>query len=231
MQQGAPEESPVDEIPYIPPPTLRKKIKVEKGEGLWLMSFSDMSLILMSFFILQLAFSTPDKRKYENVAEAMDASKAKHNLKSIEQELKAAIKEQKLDHAVDIQRTMDGLAIELKDKILFDSGVATLSPKHLKSADRVLRVIAKTQGSYKVIIEGHTDDVPIKKGPYGSNWELSAARGIALLQSFRERGLSEEQIAVVARAQTQPKVAIQGLKGEALRQARSANRRVVIRIE
>lgn len=229
--QADTEESALDASPYVPPPTLRKKIKVEKGEGLWLMSFSDMSLILMSFFILQLSFSTPDKRKYENVAEAMGTPKTSQNLKAIENELKAAINEQKLSHAVQVQSTVDGLVIELKDQILFESGVATISPKQLPTVDRVLGIIAKTQGRYKVIVEGHTDDVPIKKGNFSSNWELSAARGISLLHSFRERGLAEEQIAIVARAQTQPKVAVTGLKGEALRKARAANRRVVIRIE
>lgn len=219
------------DISYVSPPILRKKMKAEKGEGLWLMSFSDMSLILMSFFILQLAFSTPDKRKYENVAEAMSEDKGKQNLKSIEKNLKAVIKQKQLDKVAEVKSDIHGLAIELKDQILFPSGSATLSEQNAKIVDRVMEIIAKTPGNYKIVIEGHTDDVPVKKGAFASNWDLSAARGISLLESFKARGVQEGRISVLALAQTRPKVDPSGRQGTELKQARAANRRVVIRIE
>lgn len=230
-------EEKEEEVPFAPPP-LRKKMKAEKGEGLWLMSFSDMSLILMSFFVLQLSYSTPDKRKYENVAESIAESSAepksnkpKQNLKSIEKSLSAVIKDKKLDKVAEVKSNVNGLAIELKDQILFDSGAAAVNGKNAKTLESVMQIIAKTPGTYKIVIEGHTDDVPVKKGPFGSNWDLSAARGISLLESFKARGVSEDRISVVALAQTRPKVDITGRKGEELKKARAANRRVVIRIE
>jgi chemotaxis protein MotB len=233
MAAAAEEQEREDEVPFSPPP-LRKKMKAEKGEGLWLMSFSDMSLILMSFFVLQLSYSTPDKRKYENVAESIAESKSdkpKQNLKSIEKSLSAVIKDKKLDKVAEVKSNVNGLAIELKDQILFDSGAATVSDRNAKTLESVMQIIAKTPGTYKIVIEGHTDDVPVKKGPYASNWGLSAARGISLLESFKARGVPEERISVVALAQTRPKVDIAGRKGEELKKARAANRRVVIRIE
>lgn len=226
-------EEKEEELSSLPPP-LRKKMKAEMGEGLWLMSFSDMSLILMSFFVLQLSYSTPDKRKYENVAESIAESKSnkpKQNLKSIEKSLSAVIKDKKLDKVAEVKSNVNGLAIELKDQILFDSGAAAVNGKNARTLDSVMQIIAKTPGTYKIVIEGHTDDVPVKKGPYGSNWGLSAARGIALLESFKARGVPEERISVVALAQTRPKVDTTGRKGEELKKARAANRRVVIRIE
>lgn len=229
---AATEDTPgEDEHSYIARPPLRKKMKSEKAEGLWLMSFSDMSLILMSFFILQLAFSTPDKRKYENVAEAMSEYKSQQNLKSIEKNLAAVIKDKKLDKVAEVKSDINGLSIELKDKILFASGSATFGDQNAKMVDKVMDVIAKTPGNYRIVIEGHTDDVPVKKGAFASNWALSAARGISLLESFKARGVPEQRISVVALAQTRPKVDPLGRKGDDLKRARAANRRVVIRIE
>jgi chemotaxis protein MotB len=91
--------------------------------------------------------------------------------------------------------------------------------------------IARAPGKYRLVFEGHTDDVPVRGGPFQSNWDLSAARGISLLESFKKRGIEEDRMSVLAFAHTRPKVPFEGLKGKALQKARAANRRVVIRIE
>lgn len=216
---------------------VRRRSKVKKSEALWLMSFSDMSLILMSFFILQLSYSNPDKRKYDNLSSAITESQTKkpvENLATIEKKLAQVVKEQKLDKAVQVTSSVDGLAIEFKDAILFEAGAATASASNAQVVDQVMAVIAKTPGDYKLIIEGHTDETPVGKGKsarFQSNWDLSAARGIALLDAFKARGVTEQRMAIAAYAHTRPKVATTGLKGEALKKARGANRRVVIRIE
>ena len=42
-----------------------KPKKVQKGEALWLMSFSDMSLVLLTFFVLLISMMSPNKNKFE----------------------------------------------------------------------------------------------------------------------------------------------------------------------
>lgn len=216
---------------------IRPKSKVKKSETLWLMSFSDMSLILMSFFILQLSYSQPDRRKYDNLNSAIQQqqkAKAVDNLSSIGKKLEKVVKDQKLDKAVQVTSTVNGLVIEFKDAILFDAGAASSSKANAKVVDQVMQVIAKTPGDYKLVFEGHTDDVPVAAGKgakFHSNWDLSAARGISLLQGFKARGVEDKRMAIAAYAHTRPKVSIVGLKGEALKKARAANRRVIIRIE
>lgn len=224
-----------------PPPAIesfrRRKSKVQKGEGLWLMSFSDMSLILMSFFVLQLSYSTPDKRKYDNLNTAMAAkpgAEPKDNLQTIAAKVTEVIKEKKLDKTVEARLDVDGLKIELKDAALFEVGSASLSEKNAPVVEQVMELIASAPGDYKLVIEGHTDDQPLGKSGlvrFKSNWDLSAARGISLLDSFKARGVAERRMTVAAYAHTRPKVSVKGLKDEALKKARAANRRVVIRIE
>ena len=229
----------MEESPESPSPVTirRKKSKVSKGEGLWLMSFSDMSLILMSFFVLQLAYSNPDKKKYDNLNSAIQKevthtqAKAIDNLQMITDKVKDVIKKKNLEKVADVTYGVDGVAIEFKDATLFSSGSAEPNPKYAGVVGEVMQVVAKAPNSYKLVFEGHTDDVATVSGKFASNWELSAARGIALLEAFKKRGVTEKRMAVQAYAQTRPKVAFAGLSGDELKKARAANRRVVIRIQ
>ena len=57
-----------------------KRFNTSKGEGLWLLSFGDLSLILISFFILLLSFSSVNQKKADIMREAVqskDVSAAK----------------------------------------------------------------------------------------------------------------------------------------------------------
>lgn len=91
---------------------------------------------------------------------------------------------------------------------------------------------AKEQKKFlRVVIEGHTDNVPIKKGaesPYiPTNWELSSRRATGVLRFFEEGGLSSNEYNIVAMglADTAP------VSDNATEEGRAKNRRIVIRIE
>ena len=84
-----------------------KKTKVKKKDALWLTSFSDLSLLLMCFFIMQLAYSTPDKRKFEQVKNALQSSmnskkplKKVDNLETLSAKINKAIIDKKLQNSV-----------------------------------------------------------------------------------------------------------------------------------
>jgi len=209
------------------------KSKVKKSESLWLMSFSDLSMILLCFFIILLAMSKPDARKADVVTEAMQVKVPvrQDSLHAITESLLAQIKRLKLEEAVKVRLDVEGLAIEFRDNLLFQSGSARLSMKSDAPVAKVLQVIAAAAGKYHLVIEGHTDDVPLKPGSeFPSNWELSASRGISLLKQFEQRGVGEGHVSIEAFAHTRPKVDIKGLAGPELAAARAANRRVVMRI-
>jgi chemotaxis protein MotB len=206
----------------------------KKDEGLWLMSFSDMSLILMSFFILQLSFSTISKQKAEVVREAVQSSKfdsKKDSLSAVSKRIENEIKRLKLDKSAKVTIDEMGVVVEFKDGLLFSVGSADSNQQFGLVIGQVMRVIASAPQIYQLKIEGHTDDIPIQSSKFASNWELSASRAIALMRQFELKGVSQNRMSVQAFAQTKPKVPTDGLKGKALDEARSANRRVVIRIE
>ena len=54
-----------------PKSSYKKKIKVKKPDGLWMMTFADLSFILMCFFALLLSMSKPNVKRFENVIQGL----------------------------------------------------------------------------------------------------------------------------------------------------------------
>ncbi|MDD5347361.1 MAG: OmpA family protein [Candidatus Omnitrophica bacterium] len=109
------------------------------------------------------------------------------------------------DKQVKLARAEKGLVITFVADILFDSGKATLRPESLPILDKVARVLNEEVAEYKVGIEGHTDNVPIKYSGWKSNWELSAQRALGVLQHLTEKaGVAPERLSAAAYGQYQP---------------------------
>lgn len=212
------------------------RIKTKKDEGLWIFSFADLSLILMSFFALMLAMSKTDKQQFENVVSSIKdnaaAAKPAGSLLAVADDLEKVIIKQHLQDEASVRVDIDGLMLEFSERLLFRSGSDKASPEFATTTDKVLRVLAGAPEHYKITIEGHTDEVPLKNVPgFHSNWDLSAARGITMLNLLGARGMDTQRMRVLAYADTQPKVPTKGKTGKELENARRSNRRVVIRLD
>ena len=123
----------------------------------------------------------------------------------------------------DITLTDDerGVAVSFHGNILFDPGKTTLR----KEAYPVLDIIADTiQGCPNdILIMGHSDNTPIKNEIYGSNWELSAYRGMSVLDYFlTQKKLSSSRFSVGGSGSSRP------LYPNTNQENRSLNRRVEI---
>lgn len=216
-------------------PSQRTRKSVKKSEALWMLSFSDMSLVLLCFFVLMISTMKPDKEKYKHIKEGMNTEtpeKKTDSIKSVAQKIEKVIKKKKLQKNANITIDSEGLHIEFKDGMLFKSGSSKLKQKSVKAVDSILKIISNVNDEYQINIEGHTDDVPIRGSiKYPSNWELSASRAISLMHRLQGKGVPESRLSVRAYAHTRPKVPYKNLNGRALAKARAINRRVVIWIE
>ncbi|MGE0174815.1 MAG: OmpA family protein [Oligoflexales bacterium] len=213
-----------------------KPKKTKKDEGLWMTSFCDLSFINIAFFALMLSMSTVNTKKFEEVSDGITVSekaKAKNemNLEKIQAKVAAEIKDKNLSDVVEIIPDEAGVSIEFKEKVLFPSGSAKLAPKSSEMTSTVLKFLASSSAKYNITVEGHTDDIPISGGEFKSNWELSAARAITVLNQLDALGADKNRTKVAAYADTKPRVTVNGLSGESLSKARASNRRVVIRLE
>lgn len=210
------------------------KPKVKKSEALWIMTFADLSFILMCFFALLLSMSTLNTKKYDNIIEGFTATKRLkkfRNLEAIRKQITREIKRKKLEGAVSVKLDADGLAIEFKNKLLFAPGSASLNPQYSRVTSSIIGIIAKSPPKYTISIEGHTDDTPLRgHRKYQSNWELSSARGISVLGALKKRKVDQKRMKVISYSDTNPKIDPKGKSGIELRNARAANRRVLIRL-
>ena len=95
------------------------------------------------------------------------------------------------------------LVINLPQDILFESGSATLGREGRETLGQVARVLADIPDR-TFQVEGHTDTVPIRTARFSSNWELSAARALAVVHLLREQGVPPGNVSGAAYGEHQP---------------------------
>jgi len=103
-------------------------------------------------------------------------------LNDIKGELEKALAPEIKRHVLELTPRHEGLVITLRELGFFESGSATLRRSSMDAIDRLAKVLGKRRESLR--IEGHTDNVPIHRGQFASNWELSTARATELVKVF-----------------------------------------------
>jgi chemotaxis protein MotB len=133
------------------------------------------------------------KESPDNVVELLPS------MQRLDKELEQEIKTGKLEMKLEAR----GLVISLKQSAFFSSGQDTLDRENLPTLKKVADVIRVLPNSIQ--LEGHTDSIPIHNAHFKSNWELSCARAIAVMEAFSDTfNLKRERFAVVGRAETVP---------------------------
>ncbi len=102
-------------------------------------------------------------------------------LRILSKELEGEIKSGKIE----ISMQARGLVISFRQAALFPSGKNEIGPESYQSVGKVASAILSIPNPVR--LEGHTDSVPIHNGRFRSNWDLSAARSIALLELMAGR--------------------------------------------
>jgi chemotaxis protein MotB len=96
-----------------------------------------------------------------------------------------------------------GLVVSLRQAAFFPSGEDKIDPATYPSLEKVATAIGQLPNPVR--LEGHTDAVPISTARFHSNWDLSAARAIAVLELLSHRfGIPQGRQAVAGYAETAP---------------------------
>jgi chemotaxis protein MotB len=152
----------------------------------------------------------------------LEAAKAELEKRSSEYEqLAQSLKGDIEAGRIELSELKGKMTVKMKDKILFSSGSATIGKEGLDALRRVAEALRNVQG--KVIrVEGHTDNVPAAGSAFASNWELSAARALAVVRYLQDQGVDPTKLAGAGYGEYQPIGANDTPEG------RSANRRIEI---
>ena len=127
------------------------------------------------------------------------------------------------DKQILLERTSRGLVITMTNDILFDSGKSKLK-KHAKVVlDKIVSVLRETAPDRDIGVEGHTDNVPIKRSGWKSNWELSVARATSVLHYLIDScGVEPQKLSAIGYGEFRP------IDTNDTKEGKSKNRRVEI---
>jgi len=101
-------------------------------------------------------------------------------LNETKQMLEQMIKEKNLSDELSAVLTDEGLSIRIKEKALFPSGSATLLPHSMEIGKPIAELLSKVP--QKIVISGHTDNMPIATSTFPSNWDLSSQRSLNFMK-------------------------------------------------
>lgn len=116
---------------------------------------------------------------------ADEAKKVDNELKDMVSDFKTYFAENELSKDVEVIQEENYILLKFSDGILFDSGSADLKAQAMTVLDGVGDQLANYPTN-DIKIEGHTDNIPINGGVFKSNYYLSAARAIAVLEFLIE---------------------------------------------
>jgi chemotaxis protein MotB len=174
--------------------------------------------------------ATPPIPAIQAITQQLDAAKqsskssAKENedFKQLKQKIDAYAREHGLTAKLETTVARRGLVIRLlTDKVLYDSGSATLNASATPLLDRIASLL-RTEFDHPIVVEGHTDDQAIASAQFPTNWELSTARATAVVRFFIRDHVAPGRLGASGYGAMHP------LTSNASAAGRSRNRRVEI---
>ncbi len=209
----------------------------------WIMTYGDMMSLLLTFFVLIVSFSSIQESKFKNAAISLRAAfgvltdvpsvismpepivprpeaRLHEDVLAEVKRLERSLLDLGVAQEVDVEVTETGVAFRIQAPFMFDSGRAALRPETLGMMDNLAQFFHKFP--YPIRIEGHTDSVPISTVRFPSNWDLSAARAVAVARRLQEGGVAPQRIEAVGMGEYRP------LDGNDTAAGRARNRRVEI---
>jgi chemotaxis protein MotB len=187
---------------------------LNKG-ALWAVTYGDLMSYLMIFFLMLFIFSVSGEGRMaaglaavqkefggKNDNEALKRQRTKEKELDVAATLKNDFRSRGLQKFASVEVTERRVRVTLSEPVLFASGQAVLK----ESAMPVLGQFADSVRLLPnlVVVEGYTDNVPISRGPYPSNWELSMARAASVLKYLIKSGVDPSRVSGVGYAEFRP---------------------------
>ncbi len=206
--------------------------KESEDENEWLITYSDLITLILTFFIMLAAISKVDPLRFERVAQSLSGAYGKEDdsqkidLRTVYKMINDLIRNSSYASKVDVELLPIGVAVTFKSNALFTLGKATIKEDIEPILDGLAWVMRELP--YSVAVEGHTDDIPISSDEYPSNWELSTARASRVVRYLINKGVSSNKLFASGYADTKARVPNLDEFGRPIFENRAENRRVEI---
>jgi chemotaxis protein MotB len=155
----------------------------------WMVNYADLMTEMVCFFIILYALSAALNKNVQNAA----------------QQIKEMMEKGEMAGQVEINK--EGLRITLEEQgnlPFFESGKADLTEQITNNIDKIYPILKKLSNDYEIIVEGHTDNVPIYTKQFQSNWELSTARATSVVRYLISKGIDPRKISAIGYGEYRP---------------------------
>jgi chemotaxis protein MotB len=187
---------------------LKNQAEPLNSNEIWLMTLSDLLMLLMIFFVFLLAVpnaktSTSESVEAAAVKVAVVSEPERREIPKPNETEAVTELEKNLVDVLDNQEGVQGLTVSrlphaiiltFPEQILFDSGLAQLKAIAQPTLTAVAAFIMD-HPELSIEVQGHTDDRPIRNSRYPSNWELSADRAAQVARTLVQLGANPVKIA------------------------------------
>lgn len=197
------------------------------GRDRWLLSFADLMTLLFAFMLVLYASTAFDQRQQDDLQSALRSSfggkpKAPSVLDKLAERLRPDLARLLVLDVLELEREIGALRLVINSRMLFASGAETINDRY----DDLLRhLVAQMEGLPLVlVVEGHTDSLAPRQGPFATNLALSAARASAVGERLLSFGLPHEKLSVAGYGAERP------VADNATAEGRGRNRRIVLRV-
>lgn len=147
----------------------------------------------------------------------------REHLRNMAKELNQALAPLVAEGKVTVTEGALGITVDINASVLFAPAEARLDLGAVRALAAVGRILAPSD--FPIVVEGHTDNIPISMPQFPSNWELSGARASSVVRLFIETGVDPRRLTATGYADQRP------VADNATIEGRQRNRRVAITIE
>jgi chemotaxis protein MotB len=187
-----------------------KERKEDQHDNLerWLITYSDLITLLLALFIMMYTVSRQDAQKYHeaagqlktifsgrsavlNTGPGAGSNAAIPLLKTepqvaqqLEKEVQGMAEAKDAGHKISVLSDERGIVIRVMDRAFFDTGKADLKDTARTALMKIAPILKASHN--QIMIEGHTDNVPINTTEFTSNWELSVRRATEVVRYLIE---------------------------------------------
>jgi len=227
-----------------------KKRKDQEGNG-WINIYADMVTLLLCFFILLYSFSVIDNQKFEDFlasfqgrgildggsivipgpnVDPIDPNDPDPNddetpfwadSQRLYEYIGQYLSDRGIEASIELSKETRGVQMQMPDHLLFNPGNANITSQGVKLLELLFPLFEEIPNS--VLVEGHTDNVPINTVAFPSNWELSAGRSAQVVRFYVEaRELDPQRFFVIGYGEFHP------IAPNSTDAGRAINRRVVL---
>lgn len=190
------------------------KCKCAAGAPAWMVTYSDLVTLLLTFFVLLLSMASMDPVKFTKASSSIKDAFGIHGApstvnfaipvlpsapitpfspiqkqttKKVYEQIKSQIDSLRLSKDIGVLKRDDqSIVLRISESVLFEPGKAKLSIKSYPTLRTIADIINPLPMNLR--IEGHTDDSQLTKKPY-SHWDLSVSRSVSVLRFFNQSDL------------------------------------------